>query len=350
MKHCLTAILVFVGCLQLLGQEKAIKVSEKLTLTQLNERTYIHTVDYSNGLVYVVEKDAIIISTPPTDSATLELVDYIENKLKAKVIACIVDHWHYDAMEGIDILHQKNIPTYSYSLTQKIAKDKGLPMPKNAFEDSLSIAIGDKKVEARYFGPSHSADDIVIWLPDEQILFGSCGVKSKGGWVGNIADAHLWEWKPTIKKVRAAYPNVKIVVPGHGKHGDYSLLYNTMQIFDLPNKEVIERVVLKDKDLISTNNWQYKVSNYDSMVTENTTTLFNGAVMFNKDSVLVWVTSPKIIIDSVSNTFTAQEGQMSLLNKRSAVIIAEFGFKNLTLIMPKDKPHMSIVIKEFVFD
>lgn len=334
----------------LIGQEKTIKVSENLHLTQLNDNTYIHTADNSNGLVYVVGKEAVIISTPPTDKATQELLVWIQDSLKATVTACIVDHWHHDAMKGIDILYQNNIPTYSHSLTQKIAREKGLPSPKKTFEDSLVLSLGDKKIIARYFGASHTADDIVVWLPNEQILFGSCSVKSKGGWVGNIADAHLGEWSNTIKKVKAAYPNAKTVIPGHGKLGDTSLLSYTVEMFTFPKKEIGVPRSLEDKELKTKKDWSYKIVGYDSIVEGEDLFLINGLLYFNNDSVIVSVFSPKISLDPISKVFIANEGYIILIDKKTLSLINDFNFENLTLKLNDEKKGMSLVIKEFVFE
>lgn len=350
MKQYLFIILIFAYSLQLLGQEKTINVSENLTLTQLNKNTYVQTYNNSNGLVYLVNNEAVIISTPPSDSATSDLVNYIEQTLKAKVIACIVDHWHYDAMEGIDVLHKRGIISYSYSLTKKIAKNKGLPAPQNTFEDSLVLAFGDKKVVARYFGPSHSADDITVWLPDEQILFGSCGVKSKGGWVGNIADAYLGEWSSTIQKVKATYHNAETVVPGHGKHGDTSLLSYTIKMFEFPIPKHIESFDMGDKELQQKKTWKYKIVHYDSIIEGKNLILLNALIYVNKDSSIVGLLAPKINVDFMKNSFFVREGDLMFFNKESGLLTRSISCKRIILDLNVKELGMSIVIKEFVTD
>lgn len=330
------------------SQKRTIKVSEKLSLTQLNANTYIHTADNSNGLVYVVNKEAVIISTPSTDDATKELLDWITNSLKAKVKACIVDHWHHDAMEGIDILHEKGIPTYSYSLTQKIAKEKGLPLPKNTFDDSLVLSLGDKKIIARYFGPSHSADDIVVWLPNEQILFGSCGVKSKGGWVGNIADAHLGDWSNTIEKVKTAYPNAKTVIPGHGKHGDTYLLSYTINMFkplvgNEPELSVSSPLYPKvDKSA--------KYHPYTSAtINEKMDTVRHKTILINQDSVVLAIESLDSNTTLSKNFIKIKKGTFTILNNERTDIKKVFIFKNLIINFRDDESEITIVIKELSY-
>jgi metallo-beta-lactamase class B len=62
-------------------------------------------------------------------------------------------------------------------------------------------------------------------------LFGGCLIKSVGAGKGNLADAHVEAWPASVEKVKSAYPNAKVVVPGHGKHSDRQLLEYTIQLF-----------------------------------------------------------------------------------------------------------------------
>ena len=69
------------------------------------------------------------------------------------------------------------------------------------------------------------------YFPDEQILFGGCLVKEIGASKGNLADANTQAWASSVKKIKLLYPNVKIVIPGHGKPGGVELLDYTIGLF-----------------------------------------------------------------------------------------------------------------------
>jgi glyoxylase-like metal-dependent hydrolase (beta-lactamase superfamily II) len=47
----------------------------------------------------------------------------------------------------------------------------GLTHPTVTFEDTLTLDLGNRRVELRYLGRGHTSGDIVVWLPDERILF-----------------------------------------------------------------------------------------------------------------------------------------------------------------------------------
>jgi metallo-beta-lactamase class B len=104
-------------------------------------------------------------------------------------------------------------------------------MPNKGFTDSLRLESGGEIVECHYLGVGHSADNIVVWIPSEKILFAGCMVKdvhSKG--LGNLSDAKPEEWYLTIQKVMATFTDAAIIIPGHGQIGGKELLEHTNRL------------------------------------------------------------------------------------------------------------------------
>jgi metallo-beta-lactamase class B len=82
-----------------------------------------------------------------------------------------------------------------------------------------------------YPGIGHTTDNVVAWLPKQKILFGGCLVKSLDAQsLGNTSDGDLMAFPVTLKKIKAAYQNAKIVVPGHGDWGGLELVDHTLRL------------------------------------------------------------------------------------------------------------------------
>jgi glyoxylase-like metal-dependent hydrolase (beta-lactamase superfamily II) len=47
----------------------------------------------------------------------------------------------------------------------------GLTRPTDTFADAMTLDLGNRTVELRYLGRGHTSGDIVVWLPEERILF-----------------------------------------------------------------------------------------------------------------------------------------------------------------------------------
>lgn len=75
-----------------------IQISENLELIKVSENCYMHKQNNNNGLVYLNDNEAVIVSTPESDIETQNLIDYVRNELKANVLGYIIDRWHTDAM------------------------------------------------------------------------------------------------------------------------------------------------------------------------------------------------------------------------------------------------------------
>jgi glyoxylase-like metal-dependent hydrolase (beta-lactamase superfamily II) len=71
----------------------------------------------------------------------------------------------------------------------------GLTRPTDTFEDSVVLEIGSRRVELRHLGRGHTSGDIVIWLPEERILFAGDLVEAQAA--PYMGDAHIAEWSTT---------------------------------------------------------------------------------------------------------------------------------------------------------
>lgn len=228
-----------IGIMSLQAQQP-IRLADDLKVIPITGKAYIHISTYSsgtldnmpaNGLVYIDDGKAFIVDTPWTRKQTSVLIRWIVDSFEAIVVAVIPTHWHIDCMGGLAAVHDAGIESYAYQLTCEIAKIKGLPVPKHCFADSLSLDEG--KLICRFLGGGHTPDNIVVYLPQEKVLFGGCMLKAMN-WnsLGFTGDADLEAWPTTLKKVLGTFPDARIVIPGHGDAGDLTLVYHTLELFE----------------------------------------------------------------------------------------------------------------------
>ncbi|MEW6999357.1 subclass B1 metallo-beta-lactamase [Colwelliaceae bacterium BS250] len=212
--------------------------NEQLKVTQLADNVYQH-VSYkriepwgmvaASGLIVVDGKNAHIIDTPWTQEETEELIKWI--KLKDLIVkSSVVTHFHEDASGGIPFLNKSKIKTYATPQTNNLLNLKHREISSDEISSNTFELVKDT-IEIFYPGAGHTEDNIVVWLPKSNILFGGCFVKSMNSKnLGNTEDASVKDWSESIQKVINKYPNIEVVVPGHGKVGDQSLLRHTAQL------------------------------------------------------------------------------------------------------------------------
>lgn len=239
----LVSLILFIACAYSSYSQsefEVIKISDDLQLLKITEHSYVYQsfTDSeqfgrfsSNGYLLINRNKALIIDTPMEEEHTQLLLDYLQDSMKVSVKSFIANHWHVDCMGGISVLHKNNIPTYAYQETINVAKQNGLEIPQHGFADSIIIDIGGIIVKSYFLGAAHSLDNIVTWIPDEEVLFSGCMVKSLNSQnLGNISDGDLIAYPKTLKKVKTKFYKAKIVIPGHGQPGGIELIEHTLEM------------------------------------------------------------------------------------------------------------------------
>lgn len=228
-------------------QASTIEVNPDIQVTKLSDHTYLYTAWAevgtwgrvgSNGLIVVDNGKAFLFDTPMHELQTIELVQWIKSNLNASLVGFVPGHWHSDCVGGLDYLNKQGVKTYANKMTNDILLSHGRPMAKTTFKDSTSLKLNNIEIKCYFLGGGHATDNIVMWIPSEKILFGGCMVKDcKTFNTGNTEDAApLAEWAATVEKVKAKFPNAKIVIPGHGEIGGTELLVHTKQVLMKANK------------------------------------------------------------------------------------------------------------------
>ncbi|WNO10799.1 DIM/SIM/IMP family subclass B1 metallo-beta-lactamase [Teredinibacter sp. KSP-S5-2] len=223
-------LIIFLGCMSF-----AREAIPRLEIIEIDKGVFLHK-SYSqvegwglvsaNGLVVVNDHKAFIVDTPWSDRDTEKLVDWIRSK-SYELLGSISTHSHDDRTAGIKWLNNHSIPTYATTLTNNILRDKGKAQARNSLEGNEN-ALANGLLEVFYPGGGHTIDNVVVWLPKHQILFGGCFVRSRETeGLGYIGEAHIDKWPASAEKLLTNYSNAKIVVPGHGAVGDVELLRHT---------------------------------------------------------------------------------------------------------------------------
>jgi len=84
--------------------------------------------------------------------------------------------------------------------------------PTVTVTDTLTITRGKRVIYVRYLGPGHTAEDLVVHLPQEQIVITGDLVTTPVPMLG--AASHVAEYPATLAALAALKPS--LLVPGHG--------------------------------------------------------------------------------------------------------------------------------------
>jgi cyclase len=90
-------------------------------------------------------------------------------------------------------------------------------LPQLTFDRSITIFLGGQRVELLYFGPGHTDGDVLVYFPEEKVLYVG-DLLYTNGWVPRLdgdAGASVDGWLEILGRV--AEMDVDTIVPGHGE-------------------------------------------------------------------------------------------------------------------------------------
>lgn len=88
----------------------------------------------------------------------------------------------------------------------------GLTYPTTTFSDSMTVYLGNRRVEIKQIGRAHTAGDSVVWVPDAQTMFTGDIVEYHSACY--CGDGYFEEWGATLNAVKAYNP--QSIAPGRG--------------------------------------------------------------------------------------------------------------------------------------
>ena len=140
----------------------------------------------------------------------------------------VVTHWHYDHAFGLAafddvprIAHESVQDRLSSAEAAADAKRLGLD-PQELGQPNVEIAVataldlGDRRVEIAHLGRGHTEGDLVVVVPDADLLFAGDLLESAGP-PSFGADSVPDEWPATLDAVIGLMTATTVAVPGHGE-------------------------------------------------------------------------------------------------------------------------------------
>ena len=182
-----------------------------------------------NNTGFIVGRDSVLaIDACFTERRTRWLLEAVRKQAGTRPVRTLVStHHHGDHTFGNYLFRpDATIVAQTHCRAAMIAEGTGfhglfpdvdfgaieLATPDVTFDDRLDLWVDDTKVELISVAPAHTNNDLVVWLPEQRVLYGG-DVLFHGGTpfvvVGSIAGS-----LEALDRLRAL--GIKTIVPGHG--------------------------------------------------------------------------------------------------------------------------------------
>lgn len=234
MKHFL-----LLSCVLLYSFHSFSQAPNKLLITPLTGDYYVFTTynTYNdtpfpaNGLYLVTEEGVALFDSPWDTTQFQPLLDSIKIKHNKPVVLCIATHAHEDRTAGLEYYKHMGIKTYTTKQTDEISKVNHEKRAEFLMTKDTSFSLGQYSFQTYYPGEGHTPDNIVIWFPEDKIIYGGCFIKStEASSLGNLADANIKAWPTSIQKVQRKFKNPRYIIPGHQSWQSLNSLEHTLKL------------------------------------------------------------------------------------------------------------------------
>jgi metallo-beta-lactamase class B len=215
-----------------LGSSSALAAGpDAITLTHLRGGVYVaedRAYYKENSVVYIGHRHVTVVGATWTPETARQLADRISRITDKPIREVINPNYHPDRAGGnaywraigaaivatqqtadamqsgwqevVDFTRQ-SIPDYP---------ELALVMPDRVMPGTF--ALQDGRVQALYLSAAHTGDGIVVYFPEEKVLYGNCLLKQE---LGNLKYADLAEYPRTLQKLKALHLEFEVIIAGH---------------------------------------------------------------------------------------------------------------------------------------
>lgn len=191
----------------------------------------------NSNLGFVVGTDGVLVINAGPSVRVARALHAAIQKITPKPIKWVVNlnaQSHY--WLGNDYFHKLGIPILANTAAgklmhdlgagqlqsvQSILKDKAnattLAYPSESIDAQRTLQLGQLKIELLHFGSAHTAGDLVVWLPEQKILFAGDIVFTQR-MLAVLPLGNSGGWIKAFDQAAALKP--RLIVPGHGKPTD----------------------------------------------------------------------------------------------------------------------------------
>ena len=147
-------------------------------------------------------------------------------------------HWHADHAFGLaafadlvtvgheSVRERLSSPEASAAAADLGIATDGLVAPNREIAVAAGLDLGDRRIEVAHLGRGHTDGDLVVVVPDADLVFAGDLVESAGPvWFGPDSFAH--EWPATLDGLIGLMTRTTRAIPGHGAPLNREAVFDT---------------------------------------------------------------------------------------------------------------------------
>ena len=207
---------------------------KKISFDEIGNDLFAFTAegDPNSGII-IGDESVMVIDAQATPTLARQVIEKVRSVTDKPISHLVLSHYHAVRVLGASEYKANNIIMSSKARSMVVERGQedwdsefdrfprlfkghqeipGLTWPTLTFEKKMSVFLGKRRIDLYFLGRAHTAGDIVIHVPDSNVLFTGDIVEYKSACY--CGDAHLQDWTKTLKNI-AKFQAVALV-PGRG--------------------------------------------------------------------------------------------------------------------------------------
>jgi glyoxylase-like metal-dependent hydrolase (beta-lactamase superfamily II) len=209
---------------------------------EVADRVWVARYEWVDANVTAIgsERGLVVVDTHGSTAAGRAVLDDLGRLGAGEVCAVVNTHWHWDHTFGNAAFRDSRpgVPIHAHEEAAAMLADRGedmkgrfaedaedphrdevaateLVIPDQTFSSVKALDLGDRAVELVFPGRGHTSGDIIVSIPDVDVVLGGDLVEeSAKPWIG--MDSWPLEWPQSLDVVLGLTRASTTVVPGHG--------------------------------------------------------------------------------------------------------------------------------------
>jgi len=200
-----------------------------------------------NSAVIVGGEGVLVVDTRASLTQGRELAEQVRRLSSLPVSVVVNTHTHFDhwfgngAFPDVPLVGHESLLTDLAAATERgkreypaddVASTDPVPVD-TTFSSVWASELGDRYVEVVHLGRGHTAGDVLVRVPDADLVCAGDLIESSGPPSYGV-DCYPLEWGATLEQVSSLIGTGTVVVPGHGPPVDKAfVLEQRLDIVDV---------------------------------------------------------------------------------------------------------------------
>ena len=207
---------------------------KKISFTEVGEGLYAFTAEGDPNSGVIIGDDSVMIveaqATPRLANKVIECVRSVTDK---PITHVALTHYHAVRVLGASAFGAQQILMSDMARAMVVERGQedwdsefqrfprlfeghesipGLTWPTTTFSDTMTVYLGNRRIDLMHLGRAHTAGDIVIHVPDQNVMFTGDIVEYHSACY--CGDGHFSDWGDTLNNI--AEFEVDAIAPGRG--------------------------------------------------------------------------------------------------------------------------------------